>query len=217
MNTIAPHSTVGLADNHRRQRLLDLAGLLARQDGGTINLRWPDQGDVLAHDGRRDLTFSGQVGGMLTLGQQIRQHSAIARAGSSFITLPVTQESSLPSIDRSKKATWGGVAANVAPTLDLTTSTPKRLSAFVTASKQLLKTSPILAAGFLEAQLLSAIGAAIDSAAINGTGTNQPVGLLTDPNLLEEQFTASLAVADLVAMEKALADNHGEHDPAALG
>lgn len=218
---IAPSSTVGFADGHRQRRLLDLAGLLARNDGGTIELRWPGQTDILANEGRRDLTHTGDPErGMISLGAQLRRHSAVARCGATFITLPTMQDSSLPSIDRSKKAVWNGTAADVAPTLDLTESTPKRLSAYLTVSKQLLKSSPILAAGFVEAQLLSAVAAAIDDSSINGDGSGDPatpIGLLADPGLLEREFTTDITVADLLAMEKLVAANHGEHSPAALG
>lgn len=217
MNTVSPTSNIGTADNHRRTRLLDLVELLARSDGGQARLKWPGQTDVLAATGRRDLSaFGDESPGMLTLGQQIRKHSAIARAGATFITLPLTGEVGLPEIDRSMKASWNTTAADVAPTLALTTSMPKRVSAYVLASKSLLKMSPILAAGFLEAQLLSAIGGALDDAAINGSGTDEPFGLLTDSQLLEEEFTTSITVANLLAMEKAVASNHGEADAAVM-
>ena len=68
--------------------------------------------------------------------------------------------------------------------------------------------------------MLSAVGAAIDDAALNGDGSGDPalpIGLLTDPGLLEREFTTAYTVADLIAMEKAVADNTANTSPAALG
>ncbi len=209
--------SIGSTDNRRRERLLDLANLLARSDGGIAQLHFPDIAETLTQDYRRDLSAAYPHAGLQTFENQIRPHSAIIRAGAGAITLPVLQDASLPSIDRSQKAQWVGTSANVAPTLDLTTSTPRRLSAYITASKQLLKLSPALAGAFLEKQLLSAIGAALDDAAVNGTGTDEPFGLLADPNVTEHDFTAALTVADVLAMEKAVADNHGEVEPFSMG
>ena len=208
---------IGQTDNHRRERLLELSNLLNRSDGGTVNLRWPDFGQVLSDNHRRELTGPGYPNaGLQTFEQQIRGHSAIARAGASFITLPVVQDASLPSIDRAQKASWVGTSADVAPILETVTSSPKRLSAFITASKELTKLSPVLAGAFLEKQLLSAIGAALDEASIIGSGTDEPFGILADPAVLEHEFTTSITAADILAMEKAVADAHGEADPAAM-
>ena len=210
--------TVGYSDTLRRSRLLQISNLMARSDGGNASLEWPNAFDHGIEENRRDLTFAGHESQLLTLGQQIRQHSAIARAGASFLTLSTVGDSDLPSIDRSKKAAWVGNSADAAPVLDLILSTPKRLSAYLTISKQLLKTSPSLAASFVEAQLLSAIGAAIDDAAINSSGAGgTPVGLLADPGLQEHALAGAPAVADLLLMEKIVTENHGEHDHAALG
>lgn len=214
-------TTIGMADPHRQERLLSLATLLGRSDGGTVNLRFPDISDVLIADNRRDLTFIDGAGTsrLQTFENQIRPHSAIMRAGATAITLQVHETSTLPSIDRSKKAAWTGTSADVAPTLDLTASTPKRLSAFITASKQLLKLSPMLAGAFLERQLLSALAASLDDAAVNGIGgTDEPFGLLQDPNLAEYVLAgANISLADILGMEKAVADSHGEADPVAMG
>ena len=209
--------SVGQTDNRRRERLLELSTLLSRADGGTAQLRFPDIGEVLASDHRREMTAAYPHAGLQTFENQVRPHSAIIRAGATAITLPIVQDASLPSVDRSKKAAWVGTSANVAPTLDLTTSTPRRLSAYITASKQLMKLSPLLAGVFLEKQLLSAIGAALDDAAVNGSGTDEPFGLLADPNILEHEFTTDITAADVLAMEKAVADAHGEAEAAYMG
>ena len=216
--TTTTSAEIGKLDTLRRSRLLQISNLMARSDGGSASLEWPNAFDHGIEENRRDLTFAGHESQLLTLGQQIRQHSAIARAGASFLTVSTVGDSDLPSIDRSKKAAWVGTSGNVAPTLDLVLSTPKRLSAYLTISKQLLKTSPTLAASFVEAQLLSAIGAAIDDAAITSTGAGgTPTGLLADPSLQEHTLAGAATVADLLQMEKIVAENHGEHDHAALG
>jgi HK97 family phage major capsid protein len=210
MTTAAP---LGTADNLRRERLLEIASAIA--ENRSAKLAWPDQTVLALEDNRRDLTGNpGTARQALALGQQLRQHSAIARAGASFITLPILQDSALPSINRASKAAWGAAAADIgAGTIDLTDSTPHRLSAYIVASKQLLKNAPMLAASYIEAQLLSAIGAALDDGAINGDGTgDSPVGLLADTGVAEyEMAGASIAVADLIGMEQAIADAHGEN------
>jgi HK97 family phage major capsid protein len=213
MNHMTSPTRLGHSDTHRRERLLEIASAITATR--SARLAWPDQTDLAVADARRDLTGDpGTPRHALSLGQQLRQHSAIARAGATFITLPVLQDSALPSINRAAKAAWGAAAADIGDgTIDLTDSTPHRLSAYIVASKQLLKTAPMLAASYIEAQLLSAIGAALDDSAVNGDGTDDsPVGLLADTGVAEyEMAGASIAVADLIGMEQAIADAHGEN------
>lgn len=218
MNTpLIPNTTIGQHDPARRERLLALIDAASRHHSSSIELRWPDQQEQLATTGRRDIDAWAPNGGLVTFGQQIRPHSAIARAGASFVTLPNIQTSELPSIDRSKKAAWVSSSADVAPTLDLVDSTPLRLSAFIRVSQQLLKTSALLAGGFLEAQLLSAIGAAIDESAILGSGTGQPYGLKTDPAIATLSIAgATPTFVELTEMERLVTANHGETDSEAL-
>lgn len=216
MNTTS--LSLGPIDEHRRERLLNLADLLSSSSTGAASLEWPNINNTLVAENRRDYTAGYSVPGRLELFEnQIRPHSAIVRAGATTITLPILQDSRLPSIDRSEKAVWSGTAGNVAPTLDLTHSSPKRLSAYLTASTQLMNLSPALAGAFLEKQLLSAIGAAIDDAALNGVGPDQPVGLLADPNVAQHTFTTSITAADVLAMEQAIAELHGESAFAEMG
>lgn len=213
--TLTTTADLGIHDEHRRGRLLEIASAIIDSRPG--ELTWPNQTDLMGMDARRDFTATGlQPTSAMTLGQQIRAHSAIARAGASFVTLPILQETRLPTIDRAAVATWGSDAADIFNgALDLTRSTPHRLSAFLTVSKQLLKTAPVLASSFIESQLLSAIGAAIDQAALIGTGVDdEPTGLLFDSGIAEhEMIAAAPGALDLIAMEKLLADSHGEGDP----
>lgn len=130
MNTPNTHQItaqkIGSADPHRQQRLLEIGDLLSRGKAGSVSLRWPDTTAENVADLRRDLLPSPGTApsGLQTFGQQVREHSAIARAGASFLTLPNLQTSALPSIDRSKKAAWVSSAADVAPTMDMVASTP---------------------------------------------------------------------------------------------
>jgi HK97 family phage major capsid protein len=209
---ITANSELGQTDNFRTERLLAIADVLTRDQGGA-SLRWPSQSDILTASARRDFTNAPTPStGPLSLGQQLRPHSAIARLGASFVTLPVIQDSGLPTVDRSKKAAWG-TAVDVDADLVLTTTTPRRLSAFVLVSKRLIRSSPVLASSFVEGQLLAAVAGALDAAAVTGTGADgEPFGLLADGALLEyEMAGASLAVADLLGMEKAVADAHGDN------
>lgn len=209
MTTATP---LGYTDPLRRERLLEIAAAIT--ENRSAKLAWPDQTALAAQDGRRDVSGTlDPAKSAIALGQQLRRHSAIARAGATFITLPVLQDTPVPSINRASLAAWGSPSADIGDSgIDMTDSKPHRLSAHIVASKQLLRNAPILAASFIEAQLLSAIGSAIDKAALDGDGTGDtPVGLLTDPGLSEyEQAGASLAVADLLGMEETIAGNHGE-------
>lgn len=219
MNSTASNSTIGQADPARKQRLLSIGGILAQGRAGSIELGWPTSADYDLEQNRRDLLpAAGTVSSSLvTFEQQVRQHSAIVRAGATVLALQDLQDSALPSIDRSKRATWVATAADVAPTLDVTNSKPLRLSAYITVSKQLFATSPGLAASFVEKQLLSAIGAALDHAAIAGTGTDQPFGLSNDPDLLTYDCTpTAVTLTDLTEMERLLTAAHGEADASAL-
>jgi HK97 family phage major capsid protein len=210
---------LGFADPHRQERLLGIGNLLSRSGGGSFSLRWPDaaaeniasQRDLVSAPG----TITAQ---MQTFGGQLREHSAVMRAGATAITIPRIQDSMLPSIDRSKKASWVSSASNASPTMDLVGSKPLRLSAFISTSRQLALTSPLLAAGFVEAQLLSAIGAALDDGALNGTGTDMPYGLLTEPDLLTYDCnTSAYTFADICEMERLVSAAHGESSAASLG
>ena len=217
-------SNLGAFDDHRRQRLLALIDLAQRGEG-TAELEWPEQHDIVtaahrtAGAGTRDIgpTAIGIENRLVTLDNQLRRHSAILRAGATAITVPgPLVDLELPTIDRSLKASWGD-AGETDPGIDMVGSTPHRLAAFITVSKQLLLQAPALAASYIEAQLLSAVGAAIDDAAINGTGTGQPFGLLTDSAIAEHEILDSaIAFPDVLAMEKALADAHGE-DASGMG
>ncbi|NQX00457.1 phage major capsid protein [bacterium] len=211
---------LGPADHHRQERLLNIGDLLSRSGGGSVSLRWPDSTDEILADRRRDLLPAAGTSssGLQTFEAQIRQHSAIVRAGASAITLPRHQTSALPTLDRTKRAAWVSTAADVAPTMDMVASAPLRLSAYITASRQLFKTSPTLAAAFVEKQLLSAIGAAIDHASLTGTGTDQPYGLLNEPDLLTfDCNTSAYTLADCTEMERLVSAAHGENESASLG
>jgi HK97 family phage major capsid protein len=219
MHSTASLNSIGQADPRRKERLLSIGGLLSQGRAGSAELLWPTSAEFDLEQNRRDLLpAAGTVNsGLLTFEQQVRQHSAAVRAGATVLALQSLQDSALPSIDRSKKATWVAAAADVAPTLDVTNSKPLRLSAYITVSKQLFATSPGLASAFVERQLLSAIGAALDDSALNGSGTNQPFGLANDPDLLTYDCTpTAVTLADLTEMERLLSAAHGEADSNAL-
>jgi len=199
---------LGQADNHRRERLLEIASAIT--ETRAAKLRWPDIHDQAAGDARRDLDHTGGPFSYqaITLGQQLRPHSAIARAGATFVTLPVLQDSALPSIDRSKRAVWVADAADIGDgTIDLTKSIPHRVSAYIVVSKLLLKCAPILQASFIEAQLLSAIGAGIDFGVFESWHHGF---LLSDAVASHELASAEITVAELIEMEEKISLAHGD-------
>ena len=79
-------------------------------------------------------------------------------------------------------ATWkaeNGAADETNITFDQVVMTPKRLAAFSEVSKQLLAQSSLDVDAILQNDLVYAMSAALDLAAINGSGaSNQPLGIL---------------------------------------
>lgn len=205
---------LGPTDTHRRERLLEIASAIT--ETRTAKLRWPNIHDQAVADARRELDHTGGPFSYqgITLGQQLRAHSAIARAGATFVSLPVLQDSALPSIDRSARAVWVDDAVDIGDgTIDLTKSIPHRVSAYIVVSKQLLKTAPILQASFIEAQLLSAIGAAIDYGVFESWHHGF---LLSDYVAQHELAGVDITVGDMIEMEEKLSLAHGEAGTDAL-
>ncbi len=113
-----------------------------------------------------------------------------------------------------------GTATATDPTVGKLSLSPKRVSAFVTYSKQLLIQSSLSIENMLRQDLLAQIGVAVDAAMINGPGTaNQPRGILNTTALAG---TAALGTnggdptwASLVELERLVADQNA--DMGALG
>jgi HK97 family phage major capsid protein len=203
------------ADSSRKQRLYDLAGIAFSNREQKLDLRWPDH-DTVQRAALNDWTNDGPRT-LLTLAGQLRQHSAIVRAGASVTTVTEFLDVIAPNISRTLEASWGDNTADIgSEPISAVASRPKRLSAFINVSDRLRHQSPLLTGQWLEAQLLSAMGVALDKAALVGTGDDsQPLGLLNDDEILtHERTTADVdTLDDLAGMEEAIANSHGEADP----
>ena len=97
------------------------------------------------------------------------------------------------------------------PTLNSLALSPKTLMAATDYSKRLLYTSSPTVDQIVAQDLAAAIAEALDAAVIQGTGTNQPQGLIGHPDLPTPLVVAAAipTFAEIVAAEQALADvNH---------
>lgn len=214
LNVITPNSRVGETDTFRQKRLLDIVNLLHNSNRDAwCELHWPTREEAARTELNRDFSHTFNDRTLITMHQQLRHHSAIIRAGAEMFTADQVAEFSAPSIDRSKKAKWNSSGVDVSPLMNGSEAIPVRLSADIKFSRQLAMTSPLMASGFIESQVISAIGAALDDAAINGTGTGQPLGLLAHPSVPEVGASSAYTFGNVLDMEKSVADNHGEADP----
>lgn len=213
-NTKTHAGLIGPVDSHRQERLLNLYDLLNSNKKQVLDLRWPDH-HQLERGALNDLQFEGHKT-VIPLARSLADHSQLIRSGVPLISEPQFRDLCLPTLDRSLEAGWGGTSPDIGDEgITASFPKPKRLSAFIVVSDQIKLQSPVLAGAWLELQLLSAIGRALDKAAIVGTGTNdQPTGVFVDSGVLTHTRAVSNtdSLSDLASMEKAVADANGEYD-----
>jgi hypothetical protein len=190
-------------------RLWDMINLMSQPTpGGSCKVPLPSSTRVLNTSG---LPTAREA---LVMPPGITANSAIARAGASLIQLsPVHNEIQLSSPDLSKIAGWT-TPADVSPATPSQVAKPKYLSAYINVSSALWKTAPILAAALMEAQLHAAIGAAIDKAALVGTGTGQPLGLIANTNV--PSTVSAITLAAIATKEKTIGEAYCETSPLGL-
>ena len=101
--------------------------------------------------------------------------------GATYLT-GLTSNIDFPRNDAAASAAWEGendINAETSPTFDRIQMTPNRLGAFTDISKQLMVQSTIDVENMVRNRLSIAIANALDTAAINGSGSsNQPTGIL---------------------------------------
>ena len=99
-------------------------------------------------------------------------------------------------------------------TLASLNETPRRLSALVEVSKQLLTQAPELAEPMIERNVRQAIGYAVDVGCLSGVGGLEPIGLLNADGIAEPvTFGGAAALLDACAFEKEIGDNFAEQGP----
>lgn len=216
-----PAGFIGPVDNARRERLMQICDLVRGIGPKRVELRFPsyaDQEPALQRAALNALPVDGPAT-VLPMARQLAGFSKIMRAGASIIPSQKFQSLVVPTVNRSLRATFAATTPDVgADPIDAALPTPKRISAFIQVSDQLKQQNELLTGAFVERQLLSAIGTGIDYAALSGSGTGEPLGILNDGDVLTHtRATADVTTfADLVAMEEAVAAAHGEDDPASF-
>lgn len=87
----------------------------------------------------------------------------------------------VPRIATSAEAAWPGetgTATASEPVLAQISASPKHIAGYCEISKQLLEQSPAIAERMVGAHLVALIANEIDKAALSGTGTSQPLGIV---------------------------------------
>jgi len=138
----------------------------------------------------------------------LRPFSVTARAGVSIetglqgdVAIPRTTVKSTPQW----LSTETSQVTPSSPTLAQIASTPKTVGTLINFSRQLSKQSN--AENFVRRELMNTIGNAIDLAVINGSGTEQPTGILNTSGINTETGT-SLAQAGVVSMKRKVSDSN---------
>lgn len=208
-NHLEPQFMPSSADANR---LWDMISLMTNpMPGGSCRVPLPRSTQALE---TRDITSFPTAREALVMPPGITANSAIARAGATLIQLSSAHnEIQLSSVDLSKVGGWT-TPADVSPATPAHVAKPTYLSAFINVSTMLWKTAPILAAALMESQLHAAIGAAIDKAALVGTGTGQPLGLIANPNV--PSSVSAITLAAIATKEKAIGEAYCETSPLGL-
>ena len=126
----------------------------------------------------------------------------------------LTSNVQIPRNDASGSGAWegeGDAGAEVAPTFDTATLSPKRFGGYINLSKQLLaqaQNAPGIDA-FATNTLRSLIDDAVERAALLGGGPGEPVGVL-DTVGITVAATTNISRANILALESAVANNNAE-------
>jgi HK97 family phage major capsid protein len=122
----------------------------------------------------------------------LRPYSTLVRLGAQVFP-GMVGDVTMPVVGTGASGAWlaeTGTATSGDWTLSQITATPKKISAYVEITQQLLKQSPTVAEPMIRANLLGAVGAAIDQAMLAGTGANTPLGIRYTPGVTLSSGTA---------------------------
>jgi hypothetical protein len=153
--------------------------------------------EALSQPWRRDLTIGGypQVV-QTTVGDQVipflRSRTVCGRLGATIIQGLTGGNLKLPRTIGGTTASWLpeiGAGTDTDPTIDSITITPKRIQGSTVISRQLVYQSSVDVEAYIANEIATAIGVAVDNAAINGTGVApQPLGILNYPANLPASY-----------------------------
>lgn len=139
--------------------------------------------------GRRDLTVGSATGGGNTVAtdllsgsfiELLRNGMVLNAMGATFLT-DLNGNIAIPSQTGTATAYWvaeSGSPTESQQTVGQVTMTPKTVGAYTDYSRRLLLQSSLDVEAFVRADLAAIIGLAIQDAALNGTGSDQPTGIL---------------------------------------
>jgi HK97 family phage major capsid protein len=177
----------------------------------SAELTWPDSHD-LERSALNDISLSGPKA-IIPFSRSIEDYSQLIKSG-----VPVLSESqfvsmTLPTLNRSLRAGWGNSVDIGGSAITTATPSPKRVSAYVVVSKQLSHQSPLVTGAFLESQIMSSLGQALDHAAIAGSGVGEePLGLFNDPDIptRPRDLSTGFTDSDVSGMERSLTEAYGD-------
>lgn len=207
---------VGFADSHRKERLLEIISLIGCNEERTVKLKWPTYHDQ--EQLNRGLTDPSDIGlggpnTILTMPQQLAAYSDFIRMGVPVIPAPSFQDVDIPVVDRSRVAGFGADTPDNDTEIIVGLGSPRRVSDQTKVSTRMKIQNEVLTADYVERQLLSSVGEAIDKAILTADGTGkQPTGILSDPDVLSLVRTGGEypTLTDMAAAERLIADSHGE-------
>jgi len=141
----------------------------------------------------------------------LRNASSVMQAGATMLN-GLSGDVKIPKKLTAAQAAWiateGGAAAESEMTVGSVSLTPKTLGAYTDVTRQLLIQSSLDVEALIRNDLVSALGLAIDAAALSGAGTGgAPTGIKSTGSINTTTFAAANPTfAEVVAMETAIAN-----------
>lgn len=201
---------------------LEMSEELARHSG-----RKP-HGIFLSHASlqTRDLQASTPTAGGHTVATELRGFIDLLRPRSKVIQagarlMPgLVGKVAIPRHTGAATAYWIGESESIPnasqAAFDQVTMEPRTVAAYTDVSRRMLLQSSIGISDFVTRDLVTAISLAVDAAALNGSGGNQPTGLLNQPGVQTQPIAGAHPTwAEIVAMETLAALEDADSETAA--
>lgn len=212
-SAVLPTAGVNLSFEMETSR--QLAKIHGRNPNGTLVTP-----AALAGNMKRDLTVGtggGSTGGKLVATDlrsadfidMLRPRSAVIGSGAMVLS-GLVGNVAIPRQTSAANAYWvteGNAPTESQPSFDQIPMSPKTISGYVDISRKLILQSSPQVMDVVKSDLLAGIGLAVDSAALNGSGTSdQPRGLLNTPGVAStDKAGAAVTWPDIVNLETTVA------------